>query len=505
MGTRIAPGRSLPPIRSALILLILGGAVSPGPASGAGRYGPGDTGVVNVSRTPDMAEGEQPLSVNPMNPNQIVVVSNTWQRTWPGPARDLPGGNGIMNTAVYSSRDGGRTWIGGRLDQGGLGPVRNPLPSALGVAPEFNDLLNVNNTDAAAAWDRHGNAYYESGDVHGVYHNGDEVATVWRSRDAGRSWGEGVEAVKVSEEMMELDRPWLAVDNSGGPRDGTVYISFETTPFLMVPPEVYIKSSTDHGATWGPTYRVDEGLYQTQFNPRARPVVDARGDVYVAYDEAPVTVTPFVSTTEPIRLVVARSTDGGKTFTRQLVDGDVHRVESPDEALSGYIEMISAIAADPKNPGRIAVAWPQSFGKDRSRILLRYTMDGGRTWSRRVDVPNDPWAIPTQHDHVTLTWTQDGRLVAGWRDRRCCGGSWDVGYQQWARIFAPRGATLSKGRTIELTEGPQPNNNTHHSLLMPDEFQGLDSSGGYLMATWAQLAGEFTDVVFRRVPLTAFG
>src|SRR5881397_4060004 len=98
-------------VRSAVIAVVLSaGLFSSNAATGARRYGPGDTGVVNVSSSPDMAEGEQPLAVNPRNPNQIVVVSNTWQRTWPGPLSDLPGGNGIMDTSFYSSRYGGKTW-----------------------------------------------------------------------------------------------------------------------------------------------------------------------------------------------------------------------------------------------------------------------------------------------------------------------------------------------------------------------------------------------------------
>ena len=492
-------------VRASVLTVFLLAAVLPGHAAGARRYGPGDTGVVNVSNTPMFAEAEQPMSVNPLNPMEIVAVSNTWQRTWPGPASDLPGGNGIMDTTIYTSRDGGRTWKGWRMDQGGLGRVRDPMPSALGVAPEFNDLGNVNTTDADAAWDRHGNAYFESGDVHGVYHGGDEVSTVWRSSDGLRTWGKGVTAVRVSQEKMELDRPWFAVDNSGGPRDGTVYMAFETTPFVEVPPEVYVRASHDHGATWGPTHRVDHGLYTTQFNPRNRPVVDAGGALYVVYDEAPATVTPFAPSSTPIRLVVARSGDGGKTFSYSTVDAGVQRVSSPDEALSSYTEMISSIAADPRHAGHLAVAWPQKTSATSSRIVMRYTTDGGRTWSTRIDVPNDRGNGAVQHDHVALTWTQDGRLVALWRDRRCCGGAWDARYQQWARIFVPSGRALVGGRTIEMTDGPQQNTTGRHSLLMPDEFDGIGSSGGYFMATWSQVSGTYTDVVFRRVPLTAFG
>ena len=491
-------------LRASLVTVFLLTAMVPGHAAGARRYGTGDTGVVDVSNTPMFAEGEQPMSVNPLNPMQIVVVSNTWQRTWPGPASDLPGGNGIMDTTIYTSRNGGRTWKGWRMDQGGLGRVRDPLPSALGVAPEFDDLLNVNTTDADAAWDAHGNAYFESGDVHGVYHGGDEVATVWRSSDGLKTWGSPVEAVRVSQERMELDRPWFAADTSGGPRDGTVYMTYETTPFVEVPPEVYVKASHDHGATWGPTYRVDDGLYTTQFNPRAKPVVDAGGVLDVVYDEAPATVTPFAPSSTPITLVLARSSDGGRTFSHVVVDDAVQRVTSPDEALSSYTEMISAIAADPSHPGRLAIAWPQRVSADSSRIVMRYTTNGGRSWSPRIDVGDDPASRPVQHDHVALTWTHDGRLVALWRDRRCCGGTWDASFQQWARIFTPRGRTLAGGKTIEMTEGPQQNTTGHHSLLMPDEFDGIGSSGGYLMATWSQVVGTYTDVVFRRVPLSAF-
>lgn len=490
-------------VRGALIALVFcGGALSTETAAGARRYGPGDTGVVNVSRTTDMAEGEQPLAVNPRNPNQIVVGANVWQRMWPAPIDDLPGPTGMMMTAVYTSRDGGRTWWRGKLDQGGLGEWRMTPLAAVGIAPEWQDTLNVDTTDATPAWDRHGNAYYGSGDAHGINKGFDEVATVWRSSDGLRSWGEGVQGVRMSEELMELDRPWLVVDNSGSPRDGTVYLAFSTTPFVEVPPEVYVRSSRDRGATWGPTYRVDHGLYTTQFNPRHRPVVDAAGDLYIVYDQAPATVTPFFDSVGQIQLVLARSRDGGKTFSYGLVDDAIDRVESPDEAIPSYTEMISAIAADRKRPGRIAIAWPQKIDENSSRIFMRYTMNGGRTWTPRIDVSNAPRG--GQHDHVSLTWTQDGRLVASWRDRRCCGGTWDSRYQQWARLFTPAGRSLRAGKTIELTQGPQANNNGHHGLTMPDEFQGLDSVGRYIFATWSQLAGTYTDVVFRRVPLTAF-
>src|SRR4029077_10933697 len=127
--------------------------------------------------------------------------------------------------------------------------------------------------------------------------------------------------------------------------------------------------------------------------------------------------------------------DGGETFERLIVDTEVHRVSSPDEATPQYTEMIPAIATDPPGAGRVAVAWPQAEGAGSSRILLRYTLDGGAHWSQRVDVADDPVSASNQHDHVTLSWLPGGRLFVGWRDRRCCGGSFNSDYQQWVRAL----------------------------------------------------------------------
>ncbi|HEY3190805.1 MAG TPA: sialidase family protein, partial [Solirubrobacteraceae bacterium] len=225
----------------------------------AASYGPGDTGVVNVSASPGYAEGEEPLSVDPNDPAHLVTVANVFQANLPAPLDRVFGGGGFQDTRVYSSQDGGAHWTTRKLDQGGLGTLTAPVPESEGFSPEFSDAFNVLNTDAASIWDGHGNAYYETGDVHGIHHGGDEVATVWRSSDGGRTWGppDGYAAVRVSEEGDELDRPWLAADTSGGPYDGTVYITFETSPFVDDPPKVFVKRSTDQGRTWSATVRVD--------------------------------------------------------------------------------------------------------------------------------------------------------------------------------------------------------------------------------------------------------
>ena len=476
----------------------------------AATHGAGDTGAVNVSASPDVSEGEEPLSVNPVNPAELTTVANVFTPNLPAPLDKIFGSGGFQETRVYSSRDGGRTWVTRDLDQGGIGAIALPLPPAPGVgSPEFSDAFNIVNTDADSTWDRHGNAYFESGDIHGIHHNGEEQATVWRSTDAGLTWGppDGMAAVRASEEHEELDRPWFAIDNSGGPHDGRLYMSFETSPFVDDPPKVFLKHSDDHGETWSPTVRVDDGIYSTQFNPRARPVVGSDGTVYIVYDRAPITNTVFTPQAGAIGVVVARSTDGGDTFERFEVDTDVHRVTSPDEATPQYTEMIPAIAADPKRPGYVAVAWPEALSPDNSRIMMRFSSDAGAHWSDRIDVADDPAATNNQHDHVTLAWLGDGRLFAGWRDRRCCGGGgFEENYQQWVRVLDPgAGAALVPGRTLEYSDGPKPPTGGARGSLQPDEFQGLVATRIGVGLTWSELNGELDDLMFRRVPIAAFG
>jgi hypothetical protein len=486
--------------RGMVVAVAIAWAATPVAAQDA-RYGKGDTGVVNVSASPGLSEGEEPLSVDPRDPMHLSTVANVFQPMLPEPLDLVFGGGGVQDTRVYVSLDGGAHWTTKKLDQGGLGPVSAPLAPTAGFSPEFSDALNIVNSDADTVWDAQGNVYFESGDIHGIDHGGREVATVWRSSDGGRTWGppNGTTAIDATEEHDELDRPWLAAG-----RD--LYIAFETSPFVDDPPRVLLKRSIDGGRTWSDSVRVDGGTYRTQFNPRNRPVVGAGGRLFIVYDEAPPTVTPFFSQTAPIHLVVATSRDGGRSFDRSEADGAVQRVDSPEEALPGYAEMIPAIAADPRRKGRVAVAWPQSTGAGRSRILLRWSRNGGRTWSGRIDVADDPPQAAVQHDHVTLAWARDGRLFAGWRDRRCCGGAWDASYQQWVRVLNPAERNrLTPGRTVEFTDGPQPGNTrSGRGAAQPDEFQGLVATRIGVGLTWSQLNGRYDDLMFRRVPLRAF-
>jgi hypothetical protein len=415
------------------------------------------------------------------------------------------GPSGATTCAVWSSHDGGRTWNGGRLEETGLGsnqPGAGTQPPAA-VPSEFGDPGNVISADQNTVFDRHGNAWYQCIDFGA--RTGDVKVFVYKSTDGGRTWGTPVAGFSEEDTRIQLDRSFLAIDNSGGPRNGTLYLTWETMFYQAYLPEVYSRSSTDGGKTWGPVVRVDSDDNRAQWDPRQYPVVGPDGTLYIVYDAATfVSPGPGDPGLTPLKVMVGRSTDGGKTFTNTVVEPDVHRIMSPDEAFSYFVETIGAIAADPAHPGRLAVAWPDDRSGE-SRILMRSSSDGGRTWSGMIDVGDDPAGKGNQHDHVALAYLPDGRLLATWRDRRYSGGAFGNSFDVFTRVFDPASdGTLRPGATVRVTDAPQPDGEGTHGS-MPTEYLGLAADARGAAVAWNEMRGSLLDDVIRRVPVGAFG
>jgi hypothetical protein len=358
-------------------------------------------------------------------------------------------------SGISVSHDGGRTW---KLSSLSCSGDNNPT------------------------FDHSGVAYFEC-DNNGV--------EVYYSIDAGDQWAGPNNAVTDVDNSGDfVDRPWIA-PGSAGKQIVLGWESFFTNPLGWV----FIKTSDGH-MEWSPARRVDDSNNPAEQDPREQVTVGADGTIYVVYASGH---NPFpAGQTLPTSFVVARSHNGGVTFQRTVAAANITRSSAPTEEA----EAISSIAADP-NPhraGHVALAWADQRTRE-SRILVVVSVNGGATWSKPVDVTGDPAALGNQHDHPQIAFAPDGRLMIVWRDRRCCGGSWQSSYQLFARALtmAPKGA-LRGGKVIQVTDKPQAPN----SVSNLDEYLGLSVGPEGLSVAWNQPRAGVASTYFRRIPLAAF-
>ena len=407
-------------------------------ASPAASQTASDTGVRDASSGGGSAQTEQTIAVDPTAPNNVMV--------------------GFIS-GLSVSHDNGLTWHRASVSCGG---------------------------DNNPAFDRSGVAYFAC-DNNGV--------EFYRSVDEGDTWTGPLSAVGFFENNGDLvDRPWL-VHGNGAQTLVVGWESFFSNPVGWV----YIKVSTDAGATWGPPRRVDDqNNHPAMQDPRQLPVVGADGTIFVVYASGH---GPFLDCRNcgalPTDYVVARSVDSGATFSWSVAAANVARTNSPTEES----EAISSLAADP-DPARanhLALAWSDERSGE-SRILVVTSVDGGATWNSPVDVADDPPGNGVGHDHPQIAFAPDGRLIVVWRDHRCCATGWTSAYQIFARALSmtDRGV-ITPGVTTQVTDAPQQPNSSSSA----DEYLGLSVGSEGVSVAWNQPRAGTASTTYRRLPLPA--
>jgi hypothetical protein len=153
----------------------------------------------------------------------------------------------------------------------------------------------------------------------------EDVAGFARSSDGGATWTvsetafdmNGIAGVLPQKSNIRVNGlPRLAVDRSAGPNAGRLYIV--TTERNLAPagsdPDIILRRSTDRGTTWSAGVRVNQDPVnngKTQYFPAVH--VDEGGGVNVLfYDDR-------FTTNDSAEVVLARSTDGGGTWSEHVV------------------------------------------------------------------------------------------------------------------------------------------------------------------------------------------
>jgi hypothetical protein len=287
-------------------------------------------------------QNEQNIVVNPTNRNNIVTSANDYRYEF--------------RCFAYVSMDGGDTWANVAMP-GWSGPT--------GAKGQF--IKTGCGGDPVMAFGPDGSLYFAA-----ITYNLDKFprtmsgVAVGKSTDGGLTWSPPVMVRYNATGDFFIDKEWLAV----GP-DGTVYLSW--TKYYQGPrglgyskSPIFLSTSTNGGKSWSSEKAVSDPSHP--YDQGSQIGFQSDGSVIIAYEGA----SPTTGYTTDA-LVVARSTDNGRTFTNTEVarvfdDLDCYPIQEPggqdrQTLTNAQIRMNSfpSMAVDPTND-RIAIVWTDNEG-----------------------------------------------------------------------------------------------------------------------------------------------
>jgi hypothetical protein len=344
-------------------------------------------------------QNEQNIVINPTNSQNIVTSANDYRAGF--------------SAQVYVSNDDGATFTNVIL------PGYAPAAQASGL---FKHVFAGG--DPALAFAPDGTLYYSALVYDFSFPNRTPSGVaVSVSHDGGSTWSAPVMVHYEDANNFLNDKEWIAAGAGGN-----VYVTW--TLFKFNKPHGYISSniveavSHDYGATWSSPIAVSDSAHP--FDQGSSPAVAPDGTIYVAYEGNQ------ASNVTRDQIVLARSTDGGLTFTNVEV-GRVYddigcyplNVAQGRARLSFEqfrISSFPSLAIDPTTGG-LAIAWSDdqnnpgcaagaaSFsGTTNNQVKLVASADG-ITWT----APN---IITSGADKVyPAVGANNGRTVVGYYTR----------------------------------------------------------------------------------------
>ena len=352
----------------------------------------GDTTVtVGTQAGCKAAQNETTIAANPFNPFNLVAGTNDYRVFNTRESRN--DGSGW----AYTTRDGGKTWKNVQLPH---------LTFQTGATGALSDMDSAG--DPALSFGPNNTVYYANLVFSRLNAASGVVMSI--SHDGGFTWSEpsivhldGVDAAGngVPTPIFN-DKEWVAVD----PRDSkTAYVTW--TQFYSdangnpTTNPVVVSTTHDGGASWSAPVEINPPFTPggiTEFSSGTNPQVSRNGTLYVAYESAVCQTLACDAPTDHDEVIVAKSTDQGKTFTNTQVDTDYDFPNNPHvgrATLTGEnfrINSFPQLTID-RITNRLYVTWADDRNgqydaqgnsiKTNGDAILAASNDG-TTWNRKV-------------------------------------------------------------------------------------------------------------------------
>ncbi len=328
---------------------------------------------VDVTASNDTAERQQvepTIAVDPRNPSIIVAGAQDYRLLSVG---------GHRWHGYYRSTDRGSTWSVS-LVPGFLGD-----DSPQGLSSPLHAFQCT--SDPVLTFDRNGNVYYA----------GITCSTPGFTLFVVKYTDDG--AIYASTTVFPIstyhhaDKPWIAVDTSGGQNDGNVYLTYDVI-FAQGPQGATLVSSIDGGQTWSLPMAVNPGGFDTGIT------VNQNGRVFVS---------SLSSGFPHASMFMSISIDGHHTFTTHRIFDVTELPRSlPGNAFRTFTT--PQLASDGNG---VYVIW-DDYGLGNSDVMFSKSTDGGDTWTTPIRV-ND--VIVGQHFFSSIA-ASGGAISIIWYDSR---------------------------------------------------------------------------------------
>jgi hypothetical protein len=330
--------------------------------------------------SPDRQRVEPTIAVDPRNPNILVAgaqdlrLKATGEHRWHG---------------YYRSIDGGQTWSSSLLPG---------FPGDMSPQGLASPLHGFNTTsDPVLAFDNNGNVYYTGI----VFQTGNGVLFSFFSFVAkyGND-GADYSGATLIQGVIDADKPWIAVDTTGGACNGDVYVAYDATVGSFF--STVLSRSIDGGKTFSSPFLVTpDGTGEL---PGV--AIDGSGNVFVS------TMAFNPTTGAALNYIEISKVTGCGTLLVPPVKAanPMTPLPSPLPAGSFRTFTIPQMAADSQG---VYLVW-DDYRTGNADVLFSRSTDGGATWTSPLRV-ND-FALGQQF-FPTIT-VANGVISIAWYDNR---------------------------------------------------------------------------------------